>query len=234
MIFPQLISTSNRLQALLEDSTDIVVKHKFPWPALSYGPCKKFRRADLDIIDARGKKNLWMLHLVVYPHFYDGAPIYGFDIIAGPKKVTGAFHDFSPMDHNSTIITQFGENVKDFIPKKQRELPEWARNIFSPFMIAAGNVKVDTDELDQLLDLAVSNLEMHLDSIGVSRNKAWADDNYYAKNQSWYVYNQRQNPHTARVMESLGIEKDQVRKYIDEALWPLEEAWQDSKPVLPD
>ena len=35
-------------------------------------------------------------------------------------------------------------------------------------------------------------------------------------------------------MESLGIEKDQVRKYIDEALWPLEEAWQDSKPVLSD
>ena len=234
MIFPQLISTSNRLQALLEESTDIVVKHKFPWPALSYGPCQKFRRADLDIIDAREKKNLWMLHLVVYPHFYDGAPIYGFDIISGPKKVTGAFHDFSPMDHNSIIITQFGEKVKAFIPKKQRELPDWAKNIFSPFMIAAGNVKVDTDELNQLLDLAVSNLEMHLDSIGVTRDEAWVDENYYAKNQSWYVYNQRQNPHTARVMESLGIEKDQVRKYIDEALWPLEEAWQDSKPVLSD
>ena len=170
-----------------------------------------------------------MLHLVVYPHFDDGSPIYGFDIIAGPNKVTGAFHDFSPCDPNNTIITQFGENVKDFIPKKQRELPDWAKNIFSPYMIAAGNVRGDSEELDEILSLSLLNLEMLLNRIGT--NKGDVD---YKPHQSWYVYNQRQNPHTSRVMESLGIDKETVRKYIDECLWPVEEAWMDSRPVLHD
>jgi hypothetical protein len=228
MLFNKLIQASQDLQSILEKTTDLKETHDFPWPAISYGPCRAFRRADLDIIDVRDKKKLWMLHLVVYPHYSDGSPIYGFDIISGPRKVTGAFHDFSPCDHNSSIITRFGENVKDFIPKKQRELPEWAKNIFSPFMIAAGNIREDSEELDTLLALAIKNLQMHIDSTANN----WSPDEYYRSHQSWYVYNQRKNPHTARVMESLGIEKEQVRKYIDECLWPVEEAWMDSRPVL--
>ena len=226
MMFQKLISASNDLQEILEDTTDLKHTHKFPWPALSYGPCEKFRRADLDIIDVTETRKLWMLHLVVYPHFNDPSPIYGFDIISGPKKVTGAFHDFSPMDHNSTIITQFGENVKEFIPSKKRELPDWAKNIFSPHMIAAGNVNTDA-EVDQILSLAIKNLKMHLSHIGKRTSKD------FSSNQSWYVYNQRQNPHTPRVMESLGIEKEVVEQYIDDCLWPITEAWQKTKPTYP-
>ncbi|MGB1864613.1 MAG: hypothetical protein ACPHOL_09915, partial [Candidatus Puniceispirillum sp.] len=41
-------------QDMLEMSADMKKHHDFDWPAISYGPCEKFRRADLDIIDAIG------------------------------------------------------------------------------------------------------------------------------------------------------------------------------------
>ena len=38
-----------------------------------------------------------MAHVCLFPELTNGGPIYGFDIIAGKNKVTGAFHDFSPL-----------------------------------------------------------------------------------------------------------------------------------------
>ena len=52
-----------------------------------------FRRAHIDSVDARATKGLYMTHICVFPNFDNDAPIYGFDIIAGKNKVTGAFHD---------------------------------------------------------------------------------------------------------------------------------------------
>ena len=36
-------------------------------------------------------------HVCLFPELTNGGPIYGFDIISGKNKVTGAFHDFSPL-----------------------------------------------------------------------------------------------------------------------------------------
>lgn len=214
LIFDKLIATADRMQSVLEETSDIKVQHDFPWPALSYGPCEKFRRADLDIIDAREDKKLWMMHLVVYPHLDDGSPIFGFDIIAGPKKITGAFHDFSPVNNNSYIIPQFAEKVKDFIPSKKRELPDWAKNIFSGHMISAGNVR-DDEEINKIMELAVSNLKMIISELP---NRVKGED--WSVEHDWYCYNQKQNPHTPKVMESLGVDPVTVRTYIDECLFP--------------
>ena len=61
------------------------------------------RRCHIDVVDARITKGLWMMHVCCFPNLNNDAPIYGFDIIAGKNKITGAFHDFSPtinMDHD--------------------------------------------------------------------------------------------------------------------------------------
>ena len=76
------------MRELLESLSTTKHTHDFPWPATTYYSPDIWRRADLDIIDAREDRKLWMMHLCVYPHVNDPAPIYGFDIIAGPKKVT--------------------------------------------------------------------------------------------------------------------------------------------------
>ena len=58
--------------------------------------------------------------------------------------MTGAFHDFSPSsDPDHPMIQCFYESVENFVPEKPRELPEWARNIFTGKMLAAGNVKTE-------------------------------------------------------------------------------------------
>ena len=102
------------------------------------------RRCHIDVVDARESKKLYMFHCVVIPHFHTPAPIWGLDVIAGPNKVTGFFHDWSPlsgkreMDH--PMVEWFCEESKTYEPSKVRELPDWALQIFSPGMIAAGNI----------------------------------------------------------------------------------------------
>ena len=54
------------------------------------------RRAHVDVVDARATKGLWMMHVCCFPDLNNDGPIYGFDVIAGKNKITGAFHDFSP------------------------------------------------------------------------------------------------------------------------------------------
>ena len=104
------------------------------------------RRAHIDVVDARESKGLWMMHVCVFPVLNNDGPIYGFDVIAGKNKMTGAFHDFSPSsNHDNPMIEGYKEAVADFIPKKQRQLPEWATNIFTDKMLAAGNVSTEEE-----------------------------------------------------------------------------------------
>ena len=57
--------------------------------------------------------------------------------------MNGAFHDFSASSggEDHPMIIGYKDSVKEYIPSKKRELPEWAQNIFTDSMIAAGNVK---------------------------------------------------------------------------------------------
>ena len=61
------------------------------------------RRAHVDVVDARDTKGLWMAHICLFPMKKNGEAIYGFDIIAGKNKVTGAFHDFSFIKERTPI-----------------------------------------------------------------------------------------------------------------------------------
>ena len=54
-----------------------------------------YRRAHVDVVDARDSKGLWMMHCCIFPHTHNPAPIYGFDVVAGKNKMTGCFHDYS-------------------------------------------------------------------------------------------------------------------------------------------
>ena len=126
------------------------------------------RRCHIDVVDARDSKALWMMHVCIFPNLENNGPIYGFDVIAGKNKITGAFHDFSPStDLEHDMINGYNESVADFIPEKKRELPDWAKAIFSGSMISAGNVR-DGEELQELLDLCLNNLQYHLRNIGAS------------------------------------------------------------------
>jgi len=180
---------------------------------------KNIRRAHVDVVDVRHTKKLWMMHVCLFPELTNGGPIYGFDIIAGEKKVTGAFHDFSPLLKKEHPLTRwFLEETKWFKPNKERELPDWAKAIFSGGMIAAGNV-TEEKELNQICTLAVSNLNAYIDKIGDFNNDSKQED--VIKAQNYYCEHQQKNPHTPRVMQSLGLPEDDIKLFCSDNLFPI-------------
>jgi phycocyanobilin:ferredoxin oxidoreductase len=180
---------------------------------------KHIRRAHIDVVDARESKGLWMMHVCCFPVLTNDAPIYGFDVIAGKNKMTGAFHDFSASSggEDHPLLKWYEEAVADFIPSKKRELPEWAKNIFSPSMIAAGNVSKQ-EEADAIVNLALDNLRVYFESISEYTGRGNIDITKGAQN--YYCYNQQQNPHTPRVMKSLGLNERDVELFCTDALFP--------------
>ena len=54
-------------------------------------------KAHLKTIVPADGKGLWLMHVNVFPKAGLELPILGFDIVAGPKKITGSFMDFSPL-----------------------------------------------------------------------------------------------------------------------------------------
>jgi phycocyanobilin:ferredoxin oxidoreductase len=177
------------------------------------------RRAHIDVVDVRDSKGLWMMHVCCFPTLTNDAPIYGFDVIAGKNKMTGAFHDFSASSggEEHPLVDWYQDAVADFIPSKKRELPEWARNIFSPRMIAAGNVSTE-EEATAICDLAVANLRTWFESVPEYTGNATVE--LTAGAQNYYCHNQQQNPHTPRTMKSLGLPEADVDEFCADALFP--------------
>jgi hypothetical protein len=82
-------------------------------------------------------------------------------------------------------------------------------------MVAAGNVQ-DPEELQQITDLARTTIEHYLSTVAETNNTA--QDTTQAQN--YYCENQKCNPHTPRVMVSLGLSEEDVKHFIQECLFP--------------
>lgn len=177
-----------------------------------------YRRAHIDVVDARETKGLWMMHCCIFPRLDNNGPIFGLDVIAGKNKITGFFHDYSPtIDQKHDMISGFGDSVSRLEWRKPRELPEWAQAIFTEHMVAAGNVNSKL-ELEQLVELSFSSIDEYLATIGNYNHEADVDETKSAQNR--YAHYQKQNPHTPKTMTSLGLDEDSVRIFIQECLFP--------------
>ena len=176
----------------------------------------RYRRAHIDVVDARETKGLWMMHCCIFPHTHNPAPIFGFDVIAGKNKITGCFIDYSPTyDKFHPMIEYFGDEVGRYEWNKKRKLPDWAERIFSEHMVAAGNVSDET-ELKQLTSLAHVLINHYLYSVDETNNTVLDTSSY----QNYYCDNQKQNPHTPKVMVSLGLSEEDVQVFIQDCLFP--------------
>lgn len=156
------------------------------------------------------------MHCCIFPHTHNPAPIFGLDVVAGKNKITGFFHDYSAAgDQFHPMMDWFGDQVSKLEWRRERELPDWAKRIFSAHMVAAGNVQKE-DELDQIIELSKLTTAHYLDSVGETNNTAPDTTTF----QNYYCDNQKQNPHTPRVMASLGLDEEDVRVFIQDCLFP--------------
>ena len=184
--------------------------HNTLWSSNSY------RRAHVEIVDFRETYKIYILHVTVFPHFNDPSPIYGFDAVCGPNKITGAFHDFSHAgDPQSFMYLWFKARVHGLEWNKPRQLPAWAQQIFSPAIVAAGNLQ-DESEIDQLCSTALTTLDFYLKNVG----KEQQDVADYHMAQNRYCHYQKQNPHVINSMISMGVPEPKMKQFVREILFP--------------
>lgn len=188
---------------------------KFNWFNEIYRS-NSFRRAHIEIVDNRESHKIYILHCTIFPHFNDPSPIWGFDAVCGLKKITGAFHDFSWAGDRDHFMHHWFKNKSNELSwNKPRELPYWAKQIFSQSMIAAGNLQEEY-EVDQLCDIAKTSLEYYLNNVGLTQQSA--SDFHMAQNR--YCYYQKQNPHVTNSMISMGVDEKTMKNFINEILFP--------------
>ena len=172
----------------------------------------KFSRGHLSIVDARETKNIFLLHCTIIPNSNDPAPIFGFDIISGPKKVSGAFHDLSPIGP-SNLLTSFADEADQLSWNKRRPLPDWAKPIFSDHIVAIG--AVGPEELTQFIEFGLNTLDYYLRYLGKTT------DIVYTDLHNRYCSQQRLNEATLRTLRSLGMTEEQAKDFVYENLFPI-------------
>ena len=121
------------------------------------------------------------------------------------------------------MVDWFVKEASLYEPSKPRPLPDWAMKIFSPGMIAAGNIK-EEKELTHALSLAQSNMSVYFTLLRREKNNETDISEQEIKDaQNRYAKHQRENPHTPRVMLSLGLPEDDVKEFCTDALFPYVE-----------
>lgn len=161
----------------------------------------RFRLAHVELFN---QDKFMVVHCCVFPHVNDPTPIFGFDVIAGEKKVTGVFMDLSPTVkepapfHNLTFT-------------HQRERPEWG-GIFSQNWIAC---RPTESEMFAIVDESQRLLKHYLGIVG----KETDDEAAIRAGQNRYCEQQRQNEHTLKALKNL-IGPERAREFMDTVLFP--------------
>jgi hypothetical protein len=175
----------------------------------------RYRRAHICTVDARDTKKLYLMHVTIMPHTNDNSPIYGFDLVAGPTKVSGAFLDFSASgDANHKMMDWFNCYTSELSWNKPRDLPDWAKAIFSPSFVAIG--AVGAEELEACIDVGLKSLDYYLAHVGNTQQDL-AD---YHMAQNRYCQYQKMNPRTPASLQHLGFTEEGARTFVTNSLFP--------------
>lgn len=163
---------------------------------------EQFRLAHMERFD---QPKFSVLHMVIWPHVMDPSAIFGFDVIASDKLVTGLFWDLSP-----TILP-----TKPFCShtwSEPRQRPDWG-HIFSEHWVAC---RPTPTELVQIGDLAVQCLKNHMADLGKTSTHRVND---VVRAQNTYSLCQRQNEHTTKVIHKL-LGPVRAEEFINQILFP--------------
>ena len=173
-------------------------------------------KCHLKTIQPKDGKGLWLMHINIFPKEGIELPILGFDIVAGPKKITGSFMDYSPLhgfDHKYNHYMK--SKVQDLTWNKPRELPDWAKEIFSENMIAVGNINTE-EELEQFIEVTSDLLNYYLSNL---TNNAFLANRDTKPILNKYCSNQKLNPHLHRSILAMGISEEDKERYVNNVLF---------------
>lgn len=174
------------------------------------------RKCHLKTIDNRSTSGLWLMHINIFPSLDTDIPILGCDIVSGPKKITGVFFDVSPTvtEYDHIVSKKFKDIVENLEWSRERDLPTWAKKIFSKNMIAVGNIKTK-EEVDLMCNTILKILKMYVE------NKEFSHQNRIRVREAhnFYCQQQKMNPHLHRSITAMGISENEKNSYIDKILF---------------
>lgn len=175
------------------------------------------RKAHLKIIEPVGKNKLWLMHINVFPEYHVDLPIFGLDIVANPKKISGCFCDYSPLTDNwHPYLDKFHFVTRDLSWTKAREMPPWAKEIFSTNIIGAGSIR-EGEETDQLCDMAQQLTNFYcMEMDNPQYQKKWINT---LISQNKYCKNQKMNKMLHSSILAMGISEERKNQYVENVLF---------------
>ncbi len=215
MIWLPLIDLSNRIETLFDTH---LIRYPIEEPIGfegwedAYWKSDHIRKCHLKTIDNRNTQKLWLMHINIFPNETLNTPILGFDIVAGQTKITGSFFDYSPVDDHP-FLDYFYSKVNVLTWNKPRELPDWAQQIFSKNMIAAGNIRTE-EEIKQLSETCLDLIEYYIKNIG-----KYDSIGQFKDKQNYYCRQQKLNPHLHKSILSMGINEEDKDRYVNKILF---------------
>lgn len=215
MVWNSLIELSTQIEQIFDKHFErypITEDINFSGWKDTYWKSNHIRKCHLKTIDNRNTQKLWLMHINIFPNANLNTPILGFDIVAGPSKITGSFFDYSPVDAHP-FMDYYHNKVRDLEWNKPRELPDWAKTIFSDHMIAVGNIKTDK-EINQLTDICLNLIHYYVVNLG--QYDKLGD---YKELQNRYCRNQKLNPHLHRSILAMGISEEDKNRYVNNVLF---------------
>jgi len=163
-------------------------------------------------------KNLWLMHINIFPQFDRDLPIFGLDIVANPNKISGCFCDYSPTTETKPhpYLDKFEFLVKDLSWTRAREMPDWAQEIFSENIVGAGSIR-EGEETDQLCEMALHLIQFYLAECDNTNYKKEGLNTKEAQNK--YCRNQKMNKMLHGSILAMGIEEDRKDQYVENVLF---------------
>ena len=189
----------------VRDSVPIAIE-EYPWKNQLWSS-HRYRRAHVEEFSTPAIK---VLHVTVFPHLTDPAPIFGFDVVTGAKKPAGCYFDLSPSLH-SWKWRHILDPMNLELPK-EKTIPEWGTCFSDEFIAVAPQ---DEKQLEDLLVSGLYLLRVYLQRLHIMRENR----KDVAKWQRFYCEQQRSNQKTRQILERM-IGAERTEKFMTEVLFP--------------
>jgi len=176
------------------------------------------RKAHLKTIEPVGKNKLWLMHINIFPQPHINLPIFGLDIVANPKKISGCFCDYSPITGgHHPYLDKFSYETEGLTWTRARVMPDWAMEIFSPNIVGAGSIR-EGEETEQLCSMAYNLASFYCMEMN---NPTYAKDKELntLEAQNKYCRNQKMNKMLHSSILAMGISEERKDQYVENVLF---------------
>ena len=204
--FDRLNRAAKRFADVLSKNATVVPTEEYPWKNEVW-TSDVFRRAHVEEFVSPA---ICVLHVVIYPHMNDPAPIYGFDVVTGMKKPAGCYVDLSPS-------VQDWKNWRDFVAlpsdvPANKKLPEWS-TVFSEDFIAIP--PRDEEHMEEMFDYGLRLLDFYLKKI----KQETVDSRLVYDAHMHYSTMQRNNAKTRQILSRM-IGAERADQFMSTVLFP--------------